>query len=203
MVPYFDSIMSTSKSSILRSRTEKNKLKNPNKRALLREISTEEAVSTDITKKKQKVRFGGVGGSELVEKTPMTDFGTTCQPDSSEQWTQIKQCINCDSFDHIAALCPEPPNPTTRSIPEINCPSCRITTSHPSSSKKVVEIALCPGHRAPGQEDERKKQVRRKQAELIIGKFDNLLEIGVTETDALSILGIDQKKLERARSFSK
>ena len=43
--------------------------------------------------------------------------------------------------------------------------------------------------------------VRRKQAELIIAKFDNMLEIGLTESDALSILGIDQKKLNKAESY--
>ena len=40
--------------------------------------------------------------------------------------------------------------------------------------------------------------VRRKQAELMIAKFDNMLEIGLNESDAFSILGIDQKKLNKA-----
>ena len=50
-------------------------------------------------------------------------------------------------------------------------------------------------------EGQRKKVARRKQAEMIIAKFDNLLDIGVTESDALSMLGIDQKKLDKARSI--
>ena len=43
--------------------------------------------------------------------------------------------------------------------------------------------------------------VRREKAQLIMEKYENLLDIGVDEKDALCILGITEKKFDKIKSY--
>ena len=46
-----------------------------------------------------------------------------------------------------------------------------------------------------------KKDARCEQAQMIIEKYDNFLDIGVDDKDALCILGITHKKFEKFKIY--
>ena len=149
---------------------------------------------------------GALSGDADAQTTPgalTRNVATTAEPRRTDFSQQLRSCSSCNGLDHQDNLC-QSDIPSSRPL-AVTCKQCSHTYSY--KEENGVEILVtrtetCSAHRrrvvipGPSQLTLEKK----KKAEFILSKIEELRSLGSTLEDSLQWLGVSESRYQKLRS---
>ena len=204
---------------ILRSRTATAQMRNQlfhQSFDYLREITERREAPTTSTGRGRRGRPRGrgalIGGGSLTGEaaaetpTPSTttrNVATTTEPRRADFCQQLRSCSSCNGLDHQDNLC-QIDAPPSRPL-AVTCKQC--SHSYTYKEENGIEILVtttktCSAHRrrVVNPENARLTLEKKKKAEFLISKIDELIELGSSLEDSLQWLGVSESRYQKLRS---
>ena len=202
---------------ILRSRTATAQMRNQlfhQNFDYLREITERREVPSTSTGRGRRGRPRGRGGligggalsGEAASETPTPSTGTrnvatTTEPRRADFSQQLRSCSSCNGLDHQDNLC-QADAPPSRPL-AVTCNQCSHSYAYKEENGTEVLVtttATCSAHRRRIVGASRLALEKKKKAEFLLSKIDELIGLGSSLQESLQWLGVSESRYQKLRS---